>query len=163
MVIGIWALIAANGAEAKCYSYKDLAYIHRRLGRGYPCPDLINLPGHCSFQALQCNTQIPCRIHLSVQREPTFHQPSLKQFRKLVAGWLGNRRRLRKTLIQIARVAQSCADPLAFIRRMIDLNSVQQICSRCVNEESHLDFCAWKQRSNLSSQVQRERISDLCI
>jgi len=77
-----------------------------------------------------------------MQLKPAFHQVLSIQFRKLVAGQLGNRRGLEETLIQIPRETQSCANPLAFIRRMIDLNSMQQICCRCVNEENYLSSCA---------------------
>jgi len=95
-----------------------------------------------------------------MQLKPTFHQVLSIQFRKLVAGRLGNRRRLGETLIQIPRGTQSCANPLAFIRRMIDLNSMQQICCCCVNEENDLSSCALKQWSHLAGKVQRERVSD---
>lgn len=50
-VIVIRALIVANDADAKCYSYKDLAYVRCGLGRGCPCPNLVDLPGHPFFQA----------------------------------------------------------------------------------------------------------------
>ena len=46
---------------------------------------------------------------------------------------------------------------------MIDMDPMQQIPSRCVNEESYLGFRAWWQQPNLTSQVQRERVPGLCV
>ena len=95
--------------------------------------------------------------------KPTFRQASPIQFRKLVAECFGYRWRLSKTSIQIVQRAESCADPFAFIWRMIDLHSMQQTCSRRVDEENHLNFRVRKLRPNSSGQVQGEGISNLCI